>query len=176
MIAGPTIALAAVLLALGLTGCGGPRPAGPSTQRDEPTSVVPQPRIARHAVDEAALPEPGSIALRYALAARSWTASSYRAQHRRQVRLAGGELRRALEDAAPTRRQIAGYRADHARLEARALAVSGGLRSSTQAEYRITLDERSTAAGRMARQRATYLTELHRRSGRWLVVTFTAEP
>lgn len=175
MIAGRSSSVAGALLVLALSGCGGRRAAGPSTERAEQMSVVPRTRDSARIVDEAALPDPGRVALRYALAARSWTPSSYQAKHRRQVQLSSGDLRRSLEDIAPTRAQIAGYRADRARLDARVLAVTGEHRSSTQATYTITLDERSIAVGRTERQRATYLVELRHDSGRWLVATFTAQ-
>lgn len=175
MIAGRSSSVAGALLVLALSGCG-PRAAGPSTERAEQMSAVPRTRDPARIVDKAALPDPARVALRYSLAARSWTPSRYQAKHRRQVQLSSGDLRRALEGIAPTRAQIAGYRADRARLDARVLAVTGERRSSTQATYVIALDESSTAGGRTERQRATYLVELRRDSGRWLVATFTAQP
>lgn len=76
MIAGRSSSVAGAFLVLALSGCGGPRAAGTSTERAEQTRVVPRTTAAARLVDEAALPDPGRVALRYALAARSWTPSS----------------------------------------------------------------------------------------------------
>lgn len=165
-----------VVLLLARAGCAGPRAAGPSAERDDQATGPTQRQSAAPAVDEIALPAAGRVALRYAVAARSWTPATYRAQHREQLRLSSGSLRRALEQAPPTGEQIAVYRADDARLEATALAATRLLQTRTQARYRLVLDERSVAAGQTAQERATYLLELQRRSGHWLVAAFTVEP
>jgi hypothetical protein len=103
-------------------------------------------------------------------------APTYEAQYRRRLRLSTGSLRRALKRAPPTREQIAGYRTDQARLDAAALAVTSLLQTSSQARYRIVLDERSIAAGQAVEQRASYLVDLQRHGGRWLVAAFTVQP
>lgn len=159
-----------------LAGCGGPRPAGPSAERDDPLALPKQPRPASPAVDATSLPAAGRVALRYTMAARSWTPANYRAQHRRQLDLSTGPLHRALQQAAPTRAQTAAYRADGARLEATLVAAAGLLQAPTQARYRFALDERSVAADETVRQRASYLVELRRHRGRWSVTAFTVEP
>lgn len=164
------------ILLFALAGCGGPRAAGPSAERDEQASSLTQPQSTARAFDENALPASGRVALGYTMAARSWTPVNYRAQQRQRLRLSTGSLRRALEGAPPTRGQIAAYHADDARLEATALAAISLLQTTTQARYRLTLDERSVAAGQTIQQRVTYLLELQRRGGRWLVAAFTIEP
>ena len=163
---------------LALAGCG-PRSAGPSSQRDdEPTSpTLAQPAAATVLdIDPAALTLPGRVAMRYAIAARSWTPNSYRAQHRRQLRLSTGSLRSALEDAAPTREQLAAYRAANARMDATVVAASRLVKSPTQACYELVLDERSAAAGQTVHQRTAYIVELQQRSGAWRVTAFSVQP
>jgi hypothetical protein len=163
---------------LALAGCG-PRSAGPSSQRDdEPASPsLAQPAAATVLdIDPAALTPPGRVAVRYATAARSWTADSYRAQYRRQLRLSTGPLRSALQDAAPTREQLAAYRADNARTDATVVAASRLVKSPTQARYELVLDERSAAAGQIVHQRTAYVVELQQRSGAWRVTAFSVQP
>jgi len=167
---------AVALLALG--GCG-PRSAGPSSQRDDgpasPTRAQPAAATVLD-IDPAALPLPGRIAVRYARAARSWTPNSYRAQYRRQLRLSTGSLRSALQDAAPTRKQLAAYRATHARMDATVAVVTRLVEAPTQASYELVLDERSAAAGQIVRQRTAYVVELQQRSGAWRVTAFSVQP
>ncbi|MDQ3677209.1 MAG: hypothetical protein M3401_10470 [Actinomycetota bacterium] len=166
------VAVGTVLL-LALTGCG-PRAAGPSADGDKhPGSTTQAPSTA---IDERGLPAAGRAALQYTLAARSWTASNHRAHYREQLALSTGSLRRALRRAPPTREQIAAYRADAARLEATALSATSLLDSPTQSRYRFVLDERSVAAGQTVQEHTTYLIELHRRGGHWLVTAFTVQP
>jgi hypothetical protein len=162
---------------LALAGCG-PRSAGPSSQRDdEPTSAtLAQPAVAPALdIDPAALALPGRVAMRYAIAARSWTADSYRAQYRRQLRLSTGSLRSALHDAAPLREQLAAYREANARMDATVVAVTRLVESSTQARYELVLDERSAAVGQIVRQRTAYFVELQPRSGAWRVTAFSVQ-
>ncbi|HWC25134.1 MAG TPA: hypothetical protein VG474_01000 [Solirubrobacteraceae bacterium] len=171
----PSVAPLACVLLLALAGCG-PRAAGPSSQRAEQPTTVSEAEPAVAGVDEGALPAAGRAALRYALAARTWTASSREAQHRRQLALSAGPLRRGLQQAAPTREQLARYRADDAEATATPIAVTSLLESATQARFTVLLDERSSAAEQTAEQRAGYLVELRRHNGRWLVSAFTIQP
>jgi hypothetical protein len=167
---------AAALLAL--PGCG-PRSAGPSSQRgdDWASRSLAQPAAATVLdIDLGALPLPGRIAVRYARAARSWTADSYRAQYRRQMRLSTGSLRSALQDAAPTREQLAAYRESNARMDATVVAATRLVESPTQASYELVLDERSAAAGETVQQRTAYIVELQQRSGAWRVTAFSVQP
>lgn len=173
---GGCVASAVCVLALiALAGCG-PRAAGPSAQRAEQTTTASQPQPPVEDVDEAALTAAGQAALDYALTARTWTPSSYAAQYRRQLALSAGQLREALRDGAPTRAQLAGHRADDAAATATAIAVTSLLEATTQARFRVLLDERSSAAGQAVEQRARYLVELRRHDGRWRVVAFTVQP
>ena len=163
---------------LALPGCG-PRSAGPSSQRDDEPVSQSQAQPAATTVldiDPAALTLPGRSAVRYARAARSWTPNSYRAQYRRQLRLSTGSLRSALQDAAPTREQLAAYRADNARQDANVVAASRLVESPTQARYELVLDERSAAAGHTVHQRTAYVVELQRRDGAWRVTSFGVQP
>lgn len=165
---------AAVLITL--PGCG-PRSAGPSAEDDDDRATTPKqaPPVAA-TIDRGALPQAGRIAVRYAVAARSWTPANYRAQHRLQLRLATGPLRRALEQATPTREQLAAYRADGARVTAIVDDAVKVLQTATQARYEIVLDERSTAAEEEVQERVTYIVELLRRDGAWRVAGFTVSP
>ena len=157
----------------------GPRSTGPSTERDDaPTRTTQtQPDAATFRdIERRALPAAGRAAVRYATAARSWIPATYRAQYRRQLRLSTGSLRSALQDAAPTREQLAAYRADNARQDATVVAASGLVKSATQARYELILDERSAAAGQTVRQRTVYIAELQRRDGAWRVTSFSVQP
>ena len=162
-----------VLLA---SGCGGPRAAGPATERPTQTSTTMRSEPDPPTVDAGALRAPGRLALRYAVAARSWTPDTYRAQYRRQLLLSTGTLRSALKRAPPTRDQLAGDRADKAHVKATAVSATSLLESATQARYTLMLDESSVAAGQTVRARATYVVELRRAGGRWLVTAFTIQP
>lgn len=157
-----------------VAGCGGPRAAGPSADRDDPPTAR---SSARATVNETELPPAGRAAVRYAVVTRSWTAANYADHHHRQLRLSTGSLRRALAQESPTREQIAAIRTDHARLDPSVLAATNLLQAPTQARYRLVLDERGEAAGQTVRQRAVYVVDLRRSpGGRWLVAAFTAVP
>lgn len=163
---------------LALAGCG-PRSAGPSADHDdEPTGTTQtQPAAATVLdIDRRALPAAGRVAVRYATAARSWTPTTYRAQYRRQLHLSTGSLRSALQDAEPTREQLAAYRADKARQDATVVEASRLFKSPTQARYELLLDERSAAAGQTLHQRTAYVIELQRRQGAWRVTSISAQP
>ncbi|MFP5364643.1 MAG: hypothetical protein ACLGI5_18145 [Thermoleophilia bacterium] len=168
--------LAVSVLLLASAGCGGPRAAGPAAERPTPPSTTARPEPDPPTLEAGALPAPGRVALRYAAAARSWTPETYRAQYRRQLLLSTGALRSAVKRAPPTREQLAGYRADKAYVEATAISATSLMQSATQARYRLMLDESSVAAGQTVRARATYLVELRREGGRWLVTAFTIQP
>jgi len=159
---------------LALGGCG-PRSAGPSAERHDRATSTTQPKPAA-ASDQNALAAAGRVAVRYALAARSWTPASYRAQYRRQLRLSTGSLRAAVHRGAPTRDQLAAYDEDGAQVEATAVAASRLLQTTTQSRYVIVLDERSVAASQTGRGRFTYLVELQRRGDAWLVTAFSIRP
>jgi hypothetical protein len=162
-------------MVLALAGCG-PRSAGPSAERDARTSSTAHPPPTTITVDQHALSAAGRVAVRYALAARSWTPASYRAQHRRQLRLSTGSLRSALQRTAPTREQLAAYRDEVAHVDATLVKVARLLRTPTQSRYAIVLDERSAAAGQNVRERFAYVVELKRRDGAWLVTAFSVQP
>jgi len=170
---GVVLKIGAVMV-LTLAGCG-PRSAGPSAEREARTSSITQPPPTT-TVDQNALSDAGHVAVRYALAARSWTPASYRAQHRRQLRLSTGSLRSALQRTAPTHEQLAEYRDDGAHGDATVVEATRLLRTPTQSRYAIVLDERSAAAGQNVRKRLTYIVELKRRGGAWLVTAFSVSP
>jgi hypothetical protein len=110
------------------------------------------------------------------MAARSWTPTSYRAQYRRQLGLSTGPLHSALEASAPTPDQLAAYQADSVRLDATVLAAIPRVVSRSQARYELVLDERSSAAGQSAHQRAVYLVDVQRRGAAWRVAAFSIQP
>ena len=167
---------AGLTVLLASAGCGGPRAAGPAAERPTQTSTPMRSEPDPPTLEAGALRAPGRLALRYAVAARSWTPDTYRAQYRRQLLLSTGTLRSALKRAPPTRDQLAGYRADKAYVEATAISATSLLESATQARYRLMLDESSVAAGQTVRARATYVVELRWAGGRWLVAAFTIQP
>ena len=163
------------VMVLALAGCG-PRSAGPSAERDARTSSTAHPPPTTITVDQHALSAAGRVAVRYALAARSWTPASYRAQHRRQLRLSTGSLRSARQRSAPTHEQLAAYRDEGAHVDATVVEATRLLQARTQSRYAIALDERSTAAGQNVRERFAYIVELKRRDDAWLVTAFSVQP
>ena len=171
---GVVLKIGAVMV-LALAGCG-PRSAGPSADRDDRETSTTQPHPTTTTTDQTALAAAGRVAVRYALAARSWTPASYRAQHRRQLRLSTGSLRSALQRTAPTREQLAAYRDEGAHVDATVVEATRLLQTPTQSRYAIVLDERSAAAGQNVRERFTYIVELKRRGGAWLVTAFSVSP
>lgn len=114
--------------------------------------------------------------MRYATAAQSWIPNGYRAQYRRRLHLSTGSLRSAVQDAAPTREQLAAHRADNARQDAMVIAASRLIKSPTHARYELLLDERSAAAGQTVHQRTAYIVELQPRDGAWRVTAFSVRP
>ena len=170
----PAVFVACALM-IAFTGCA-PRAADPSAQRGEQSPITDEPAPTVATLDEGSLTAAGRVALRYALAARTWTATTYEAQYRRQLALSGGPLRRELKRAPPTHRQLAGYRTDDATAAATAIAITPLLDTATQARYEVVLEERSSASGQTVGQRARYLVELRRDPGGWLVTAFTIQP
>jgi len=160
---------------LALAGCG-PRSAGPSADRDGRTTSTTQPQPTTTTIDHTALTAAGRVAASYALAARSWTPATYRAQYRRQLRLSREPLRSALRRGALTRKQLAAYRDEGAHVNATAVEVARLLRTPTQSRYAIVLDERSAAAGQNVRERFAYDVDLKRRGGAWRVTAFSVQP
>jgi hypothetical protein len=169
-----SIAVGAVLL-VALPGCG-PRPTGPLAGRPDRASITTSPRRTSSTVDRGALSAAGRVATRYALAARSWTPASYGTHYREQLRLSAGSFRAALLRAAPTREQLAAYRADGARVNAKLVAATELQRTPTLARYQLVLDERSVAAGQSVTGRSTYIVELQRGGGGWRAVAFSVQP
>jgi len=157
-IGGVVLRFGAVVL-LALAGCG-PRSAGLSADPDDGRTSTIQPRPTTTTIDQTALTAAGRVAARYALAARSWTPATYRAQYRRQLRLSREPLRSALRRGAPTREQLAAYRDEGAHVNATAVEVARLLQTPTQSRYATVLDERSTAAEQVS---ASAL-RLHRRA------------
>lgn len=152
-------------------GCG-PRSAGPSAERAQ-TQTTP----AQTAVQPASeLSEAAATAVRYALAARSWTPETYRSQYETQLRLAAGRLRSELARVPPTAEQITAFRRDRARATATVQGVRTLLENDRQAEYTVVLEERHVAAGQDISERTTNLVALDRRDGRWRIVGFTIQP
>ena len=173
-IRGVVLRFGAVAL-LALAGCG-PRSAGPFADRDGRTTSTIQPQPTTTTIDQTALTAAGGVAARYALAARSWTPASYRAQYRRQLRLSTGQLRSALRRGAASPEQLAAYRDEGAHVDVKGVEVDRLLETRMQARFVVVLDERTVAAGQDVRERFTYIVELQRRDGAWLVTAFSVQP
>lgn len=166
------LAASAVLLLM-LAGCGA-RAAGPSAGHGDLESGTQQ--RPSTTVDPSAATPSGRVATRFALATRSWTPVNYRSRYREQLRLSTGSLHRALRRGAPTRPQLAAYRADRAHSEATVVAAKRLVKTSSLARYELVLDERIVAAGQTVEARSTYGVELQGRHGHWRVVAFSVLP
>lgn len=143
---------------------------------DDQAPPTPPPRTVATTPPAPPLSAPGRVARQYAIASRTWTPSTYRAQYRKQLRLTTGPLREAVLLSRPRTEQIAAYRADRASASADVTDVQRVSETTRRARYRVTLNETTVAGGQTVRQHSTYVAELEHRDGRWLVSTFTVEP
>ena len=171
---GVMLAVSAVLLLM-LAGCGA-RAAGPSAGHGDLESGTRPRQRPSTMVDLSAATPSGRVATRFALATRSWTPVNYRSRYREQLRLSTGSLRSALRRGAPTRRQLAAYRADRAHSEATVVAAKRLVKTSSLARYELVLDERIVASGQTVEASSTYAVELQGRHGRWRVAAFSVLP
>lgn len=110
------------------------------------------------------------VARAYALAARSWTATTYRAQYEEQLRLSTGALHAALERYPPTAAQLAD------RADAQVVSVQRVRESAAEARYSVVLKETTVTASERSRERTVNDVQLQLHDGRWLVSNFTAMP
>lgn len=112
----------------------------------------------------------------YALAARSFTADTLRANYAEQLRLSTGALRAGLRRSPPTAAVADAYRSGDQRMTADIADVQAVEVTAGAVTFSVVIVERTTSAGDTQTQRTvnTALVELH--DGRWLVANFTASP
>jgi hypothetical protein len=116
-------------------------------------------------------------ARRYALAARNWTAASYRASWDAQIRLAAARFRRELISTRPGNSQLQALDQDQAASRARVLRTQ--LDPAVQApaaRVLVTLEETTVAAGQTIRGLTLNEVRLTSHRGRWSVTGWTVIP
>ena len=117
------------------------------------------------------------IARRYALAARNWTSTSYRASWEVQLRLAGGRYRRELVSTRPDAAKLAALKRDRAASRARVVrAQRDPAVRPPAARVFVTLDEMTVAGGQAVRGLTLNEVRLTSRRGRWRVTGWTVIP
>ena len=117
------------------------------------------------------------IARRYAVAARNWTSTSYRASWEVQIRLAGGRYRRELLSTRPDAAQLAALdrepTASRAHVER---AQRDPAAHPPAARVFVVLDETTVAGGQTIRGHTLNEVRLSSRRGRWRVTGWTVIP
>jgi hypothetical protein len=172
-------ALAAILLAvLALAGCAGPPPPPGQTQKSTAPAPASAPLARTHGATVVGDARDGAVqtARAFALAARGWTATSLRAQWRRQVTLSTGQLHRTLRGAPPLRADLQRLRADGAAATATILEVATIEAGPARVRLLIRLREQTTAAGQTTEQTTDNQVDVVRRGAGWRVATFTLAP
>jgi hypothetical protein len=147
----------------------------------EPSAPTPD-RQQRQQRDGTASTEAGrdpavDIARRYALAARNWTSTSYRAGWEVQIRLAGGRHRRELVSTRPDAAQLAAL--ERERAASRAHVVDAQRDAAVRppaAHVFVVLDETTVATGQTIRGHTLNEVRLSRRRERWRVTGWTVIP
>jgi hypothetical protein len=161
-------AAAAALAALGAVVLGGgattPHTAAPSASVTP--HVAPRPRATPAAV---------AVATRFAVTARTWTASTRLNVWRSTLALTAGPYRRELLAARPTSAQLIALRDDNASSTATVVAIAPAIRAH-HAIVDVSLRERTIAAGTSLDGITRNRVELRLRNGDWRVVGFTAIP
>jgi hypothetical protein len=117
------------------------------------------------------------IARRYALAARNWTSTTYRASWEVQIRLAGGRYRRELVSTRPDASQLAAIERERAASRARVVhAQRDPAVRPPAAQVFVVLDETTVAGGQTIRGHTLNEVRLRSRRGRWTVTGWTVIP
>jgi hypothetical protein len=170
---------AAGLATLALAGCAGP-PLDTADDPSTPTAAVPAGPTAIDP-DAATAPtgpvtaDPAALAAarRFALLARTWSATTLRSQWRRQVALSAGALRGTLRRTAPAAADVARVRDDHAAATATVLGLRLVRADDGHVEVVVGLRERVIAAGEANEQTTANQVDLVRRGRAWRVTAFT---
>ena len=117
------------------------------------------------------------IARRYALAARNWTSTSYRASWEVQIRLAGGRYRRELVATRPDAAHFAALKRDQAASRASVVRAQRdpALRPPVARVF-VVLDETTVAGSQTIRGHTLNEVRLSSRRGRWRVTGWTVIP
>jgi hypothetical protein len=117
------------------------------------------------------------IARRYALAARNWTSTSYRASWEILIRLAGGRYRRELVSTRPDAAQLAALKRERAASRARVVhAQRDRAVPPPAAQVFVVLDETTVAGGQTIRGHTLNEVRLSSRRGRWRIIGWTVIP
>jgi len=161
-------ALTAALAGKGsLTPSAPPAPT-PDRQRQERDGTASEEASRDPAVD---------IARRYALAARNWKSTSYRASWEVQIRLAGGRYRHELVATRPDAAQLAALKRDQAASRASVVRAQRdpALRPPVARVF-VVLDETTVAGGQTIRGHTLNEVRLRSQRGRWKVTGWTVIP
>jgi hypothetical protein len=158
--------------------------AGPPRPGDDPRGQTPTVRSAVDP-DAASAPQPTTaprtdgalaVARSFALAARTWSAITLKANWRRQVSLSTGALRSTLRATAPARADLRRIRADHASATATLLTLAPLRADAGSTQVIVRLRERITAAGQTTEQTTANTITLLAHGRTWRVSAFTPGP
>ena len=140
----------------------------PDRQQQEPGAAASKEASRDPAVD---------IARGYALAARNWTPTSYRASWEVQIRLAGGRYRRELVATRPDAAHLAALKRDQAASRASVVRAQRdpALRPPVARVF-VVLDETTVAGSQTIRGHTLNEVRLRSRRGRWRVTGWTVIP
>jgi hypothetical protein len=149
------------------------------TPSEPPASPPDRQRQERHetASKEARGDPAVDIARRYAVAARNWTSTSYRASWEVQIRLAGGRYRRELVATRPDAAHLAALKRDQAASRASVVRAQRdpALRPPVARVF-VVLDETTVAGSQTIRGHTLNEVRLTSRRGRWRVTGWTVIP
>jgi hypothetical protein len=149
------------------------------TPSEPPAPTPDRQRQERHetASKEARRDPAVDIARRYALAARNWTFTSYRASWEVQIRLAGGRYRRELVSIRPAAAHLAAIERERSASRARVVhAQRDPAVRPPAAQVFVVLDETTVAGGQAIRGHTLNEVRLRSRRGRWRVTGWTVIP
>ncbi len=169
------LALAAVIVVGVATVAGG------ADQASAPTPSASVPAAATPPVGEVARPATAdpvlATARAYALAARNWTAATYRRAWRRELALTAGRYRRQLRAANPTDAQLGALTTDAAASSATVTRIQRDAHVPTpRARVLIWLAERTNVAGQTITGTTRNEVRLRRAGRDWKVTAWTALP
>jgi hypothetical protein len=166
-------AIAAALTAAALAGKSSPTPSEPPA----PTPDRQQQERDVTASKESSRDPAVDIARRYALAARNWTSTTYRASWEVQIRLAGGRYRRELVATRPDAAHLAALKRDQAASRASVVRAQRdpALRPPVARVF-VVLDETTVAGSQTIRGHTLNEVRLSSRRGRWRVTGWTVIP
>lgn len=169
---------------LALAGCGlqGPTPTPePTETRSEGTDAdlgVRDTRDPQTLTSATSTTGAAEVAVSYALAQATWSASTYARQYERMIRLSTGALRRELTTQRPERDQIDGIRAGGQTSRANVLAADPRAVKDGRGPVIVVLEQYAGQKGRVDPfvSNVIYRVSVQREDGHWRVSRFETVP